>query len=172
MPYEWTTAAPGTMSTEQPSALLEAWPHQSLTASGFTWFIGLTAALLTLPLMVLLGTTLVWIFMLFFVATLAAIWHAIMHNRADLSILEELSLWPDRLNLTQSRPRSPVLEWEAQPYWVEVRLRHDGPVENYLTLSGGGREVELGAFLSPEERETLHGELTEKLSALRNVAAP
>jgi uncharacterized membrane protein len=25
-------------------------------------------------------------------------------------------------------------------------------VENYLTLSGGGREVEIGSFLAPNER--------------------
>jgi uncharacterized membrane protein len=51
---------------------------------------------------------------------------------------------------------------------VRVTLRDKGgPVEKYLTLRGSDREVELGAFLSPEERETLHAELTRVLAGLR-----
>jgi uncharacterized membrane protein len=38
-------------------------------------------------------------------------------------------------------------------------MRQDGPVENYLTLRGAGREVEIGRFLTPEERVSLHEEL-------------
>jgi uncharacterized membrane protein len=40
-------------------------------------------------------------------------------------------------------------------------------VPNYLTLKGEAREVELGAFLSEEERVTLSEELQQKLAALR-----
>jgi len=38
-----------------------------------------------------------------------------------------------------------------------------GPVAHYITLKGGGREVEIGAFLSEDERKTLHGELADAL---------
>jgi uncharacterized membrane protein len=34
-----------------------------------------------------------------------------------------------------------------------------GPVENYLTLRGGDREVEIGAFLDAKERLALYGEI-------------
>ena len=37
----------------------------------------------------------------------------------------------------------------------------------YLTLKGGPREVELGAFLSEEERLALRRELTDRLASLR-----
>ena len=50
--------------------------------------------------------------------------------------------------------------WEANPYWTEVRIYPEGgPVPQYLTLKGAGREVEIGAFLSPEEREALYPEI-------------
>jgi len=56
------------------------------------------------------------------------------------------------------------LDWEANPYWVRVALHaKGGPVPNYLTLSGGGREVELGAFLSPPERVELKSLLEREL---------
>ena len=45
-----------------------------------------------------------------------------------------------------------------------------GPVDNYLTLKGGGREIELGAFLSPEERADLHDQILTLLARCR--AAP
>jgi uncharacterized membrane protein len=39
-----------------------------------------------------------------------------------------------------------------------------GPVPNYVTLRGGDREVEIGAFLSADERAALYDELTHRLS--------
>ena len=44
-------------------------------------------------------------------------------------------------------------------------------VEKYLTLEGNGREIELGAFLSPGEREALHGELRDARSGVRPALA-
>ena len=72
---------------------------------------------------------------------------------------EELTLSPERVHLEHVPFRGPVLEWEANPHWVSINMRNDGPVKNYLTLRGAGREVELGSFLTPEEREGLYKEL-------------
>jgi uncharacterized membrane protein len=43
----------------------------------------------------------------------------------------------------------------------------EGPVEHYLTLQGGPREVEIGAFLTVEERLALQRELLDRLRAVR-----
>jgi uncharacterized membrane protein len=40
-----------------------------------------------------------------------------------------------------------------------------GPVPSYLTLRGAGREVELGAFLTQDERVTLERDLRSALRA-------
>ncbi len=45
-------------------------------------------------------------------------------------------------------------------------LPKGGPVPNYLTLKGSGHEIELGAFLSPQERITLRQDIE---TALRNL---
>jgi uncharacterized membrane protein len=44
-----------------------------------------------------------------------------------------------------------------------VLHKKGGPVPEYITLAGGPREVELGAFLSEEERVTLAPELRRAL---------
>ena len=55
--------------------------------------------------------------------------------------------------MVRREPRGRVRRWHANPFWVRPRLREDAHVEKYLTLEGDGREIELGAFLSPWERE-------------------
>ena len=75
--------------------------------------------------------------------------------------------------LTRHGPGKRLQSWEANPYWVRV-TRHvrGGPVPHYLTLSGGPREVEIGAFLTPEERLQLEGELRAHLRACAEVPGP
>jgi len=155
MPYRWTD--------DTNPKTLTLWPHQSMTPQGFTWFIGATAVMLTLPLFAVLGSAVAWVLMAFFLATIAAVWRAIMANRRDRSLREELTLSPSELALRHIPPSGPALDWSANPHWVTVTLRHDGPVKNYLTLRGAGREVELGSFLTPEERQTLYTELSPLL---------
>ncbi len=157
MPYSWTDT-PDERS-------LTLWAHQSLTGRGFTWFIGSTAVMLALPLLAVLGSPVVWVLMAFFVVAIAGIWRAIMANRTHRRVSEELTLTEERVHLRHVPPRGPVLEWEANPHWVSVNLRNDGPVESYLTLVGGGREVEIGRFLTPEEREGLYLDLNRRLRA-------
>lgn len=155
MPYRWT---------ETPSeTTLDLWPHQSMTPQGFTWFIGTTAALLALPLLPVLGSPVVWVLLAFFLAALAAVWWAIRSNVTARSGHEALTLTETRVHLAHQPPRGPALEWEANPHWVTVHLHDNGPVEKYLTLRGNGREVELGSFLSPEEREGLFADLNRLL---------
>lgn len=135
-----------------------------MTARGFVIFIGATAVMLTLPLLAVLGTFVLWWLLLFIIPVVAGTWYAIMRNKRDNTVLETLTLAPERITLTQSRPKQPPKTWEANPYWVTVHLRElGGPVDNYLTLKGADREVELGAFLSAEERAALYGEMKARL---------
>ena len=157
MPYRWSET-----SAER---RLTLWPHQSLTPRGFTWFIGLTAAMLSFPILAVLGSPVAWVLMAFFLIALGGIWQAIKTNQFQRSIHEALTLEPAAVRLAHVPAKGPPLEWEANPHWVTVHLREDGPVEKYLTLRGSGREVEIGRFLTPEEREALYGELSV---ALRN----
>ncbi|MEM7718248.1 MAG: DUF2244 domain-containing protein [Pseudomonadota bacterium] len=156
MPYAWSE------TSDENSVTL--WPHQSMTPGGFSWFIGATAAMLSLPLFAVLGSAVAWVLMVFFLVTLAATWRAITANQKARSTRERLRLSETEVNLEHHPAKGPPLFWQANPHWVSVNLRHDGPVEKYLTLRGGGREVELGRFLTPEEREDLYGELSRKIA--------
>lgn len=129
-------------------------------------FIAATAALIALPLLTVLGSPILWGLLPFFAIALGGVWWGLRRNMADGSLVEVLKLWPDRMTLVRRAPDGAQLGWEANPFWVRLRMHETGgPVENYVTLSGGGREVEIGAFLSPEERVTLYRELDKTLRA-------
>jgi uncharacterized membrane protein len=168
MPYQWT---PGT-DTETPRWHLLLWPHRSLPRKGFVTFIAVTAGMSALPLLAVLGSPALWGLLPFLGGTLWLTWYFIQRSYADGALTEELSIWPDRITLTRRNPRGPDQNWQANPHWVRVALHPTGGrVENYITLTGGGREVELGAFLAPEERLELYRSLSDKLRQL-DVNAP
>lgn len=157
MPYEW-------LSDRPEDRRLHLWPHRSLTQAGFVAFIAITALLILVPVTALLGTPLLWLLLPFPALVLAAMWLAIRRNQRDTEIIEDLHLTPDRVTLRRTGPGGKRQEWEANPHWVRLTLHPSaGPVPHYLTLRGNGREVELGAFLSEEERIALHGDLTRRL---------
>lgn len=143
-------------------------PHKSLTPEGFVWFIGATAALIVIPLLSILGNPVFWFLLPFILGALWAIWAALKRSWRDREISEELLIWDDLVRLERHEARRPPRDWEANPYWVRVALHpKGGPVENYLTLQGGDREVEIGAFLTPPERLGLKDTLERTLASLR-----
>jgi uncharacterized membrane protein len=162
MPYEWLP------SPDPQETRLHLWPHRSLSQRGFVAFMTATAVLIAAPALSVLGSPVVWGLLPFLMAALAAIWFALRKNGRDRDLIEELTLSPTRIALVRHDPRRPPRRWEANPHWVRVTLHETGgPVPCYLTLQGGPREVELGAFLSEDERRALQADLTRRVSALR-----
>lgn len=127
-------------------------------------FIALTAALLALPLLVLIGSPVLWGLLPFVLGAVAAIWLALQRSYRDGEIVEILRLSPDQMQLTRHGPRGRRQDWQANPHWVQVQIHPTGgPVPHYLTLRGAGREVELGAFLTEGERQALERDLRSAL---------
>ncbi len=169
MPWEWdiapdqgpdqAPASPGAFSHaagQRPRARLHLWPYRSLPRRGFVAVIGLAFTLLLLPLLALVGSLLLWGMLPFVLTALAALWFFLEKSYRDGEILEELTIWDDLITLDRHGPAGAHQHWQANPYWTTVQLYPTGgPVPDYLTLKGGGREVELGAFLSEDERAPL-----------------
>ena len=160
MPYEWKPEHPQQSANWE----LSLWPYRSLLRKDFVLFIGATAALVSLPLVTLLGQAVLWGLLPFFGLMLAGIWYALHVSYKRGEVLEELIVDNTHAHLTRHNPKGNTQEWQANRYWVTVHLHpKGGPVENYITLRGGDREVEIGAFLDAEERLTLYDELSVAL---------
>ena len=162
MPYEWIEPADG---DTPPRAELHLWPYRSLPKTGFVRFIGITAIMFLFPISAVLGTPVLWGLLPFILLVTWAIWAALQRSYRDGDILEILRIWDEEVILTRASHKKPLQSWTANPYWVRV-TQHDtgGPVPHYLTLKGKSvREVEIGSFLSAEERQQLYSELNVAL---------
>lgn len=145
------------------------WPNRSLTPVARRTTLIIAGLGLSIPLGPALGTPVFWGLLPFLAGALGLLWLALRRNDRDGRLTEELTLWPDEMRVERREPSGTVCRWAADPYWVRLNLREGLKVEHYLTLSGGGREIELGAFLSPEERMILAQELERAVAlALRS----
>ena len=169
MPYEWSfeEGAPGPSGAPSRVRVLSLWPHRSMTHRGLVAFMGISVGLALVPMIAVLGTPVLWAVLPFFVATFGLTFAMRRRSTRDGDLVEELRLVRKVIRLDRREPDGTRLGWEANPHWVRVTAHEDGPVEHYLTLQGGPREVEIGAFLTAPERETLERELARALADLR-----
>lgn len=177
MPWEWDKrlteapldGAPGHAEGAEPLARLQAWPYRSLPKRGFVFIIGMGFVATLIPVLAFIGTVFLWWLLVPGLAALAALWWFIDKSYRDGEILEELEIWPDHMRLERHGPHGRHAHWEANPYWATAHIhRTGGPVKNYITLKGNGREVELGAFLSEDERPQLFEDLERTLVLARS----
>ena len=153
--------------TDPPKFELTIWPNRSMPTHGFHKVLMFTGGMLALPLIPLLGTPVGWALIPFLLGTLFLLWFFIRWNYKDGTLHEDLKLWDDLITVERVDPKGKTQRWHANPFWVRTELYADGKVENYLTLKGNGREIELGAFLSPEERVSLRDDLERALRQTR-----
>ena len=158
MPYTWTT---------QPSdktQIMQLKPDESLPARGMAAFVLTTFTLILIPVIALLGTPVFWVLLPFVLLAVWGLYFALQQNHKQRQITEVLTLSKDNAQLTRKGPKGDTQTWECNRYWTQVNMHEtDGPVPHYVTLKGMGREVEIGAFLSEEERITLYDDLMAAL---------
>ena len=57
------------------------------------------------------------------------------------------------------------LIWEGNPLWSKIIMEtRSKKMENYLMIREKGRHIELGAFLSPNERKNLNNKIQNALA--------
>ena len=148
--------------------IIEVWPYNSLKPKGFVLFLGSTFVLISLPLFNVLGTTVFWGLLPFLLVAFMGVWFALRQSLNDRQILEQLTISKEEIALIRQNPTGEHKRWVCSPYWAKLKIYEtEGPVANYITLTGNGREVELGAFLSEDERKTLYEELEQLLDGYK-----
>lgn len=156
--------------TDPPLHAVRVWPHRSMSRRGHRWFLGLLAAGLAIPVLGVWGTPVAWFLSPFLLGALGLAWLALAASMRAGRLVEEVRVWPDLIAVERREPGGRVRRWSANPYWVRLELTDTPTMARYLTLGGGGgRTIELGAFLTPEERVALADDLRDALR--RAVAA-
>ena len=152
-----------TARKDEPLFEITLWPYRSLSNKGFVTTILILCMGFMVPLTAFFGTAIFWAVLVPIVLAVWGLWTAIQRTNTDATLTESLKIWPDLIAVYRKNPRSEDQFWHAHPSFVQINMRENREVENYITLSGGNREIELGAFLTPEERLDLFQTLDREL---------
>lgn len=152
---------------DPPSVSFVLWPNRSLSQDEFRTILWLTATAMCFPLLPLLGTKVGAFLIPFMAGAFLMLYLALKRSYYDGRLSEEVNVWPDLITVTRRDPFGRVKQWDANPFWVRLQLYKNAKIEYYLTLDGNGREIELGAFLSPEERVSLYHEIHDTFSKVK-----
>ncbi|WP_270937849.1 DUF2244 domain-containing protein [Falsiroseomonas oryzae] len=144
-------------------------PPGGLSARGMRWLCGLALAAAAVPALVftLMGA---WPVLGFLgVEVLLVLGLVATHRRWSRAASETVLLTEGRLLVRRADGRGGQEEAELEPYWARVELEERAGAVPVLTASARGRRVELGRFLSAEEKRELAAAL---LAALRRYRSP
>ncbi len=148
------------------SAILR--PHRSLDRQGF---LVLMAAISVVSFVAGVAFLMIgaWPVFGFFGLDVLLIFWAFKVNYAQTRNYESIELFEDELIVRRVEGRRPPKEWRLQPYWVRVELETNEDLETCgpLWLTSHGKRLQLGAFLGPDQLQSLAGELKTALARAR-----
>ena len=143
-------------------------PHRSLTRSGFALLMGFVAVTCFLSGL-LFWSIGAWPVMGFFGIDFLAIWLAFKLNYRSGQQVEEIAIWRDDLVVRRISPSGRIDEQRFNPVWTRFGVdRHDEIGITRMFLRGGGREITLGAFLNPIDRESFSREFGAALASVKS----
>ena len=145
-------------------------PHRSLSRAGFiVLMMALGAISFTAGMVFLLAGA--WPVVGFFGLDVALVYLAFRLNYRAGRLVERLRLTFEALEVERIVPSGRTSRWRFQPYWLRVVLEDRGEHHSRLALRSHGKELVIGAFLSPPERASLCAALTAALARCRCLPA-
>ena len=106
----------------------------------------------------------------FFGLDVLIVYVAFKLNYRQAKRFETLRLTDDALLVERISPTGRRRKYRFQPYWLKVELSEDLHRARTLTLTSHGKSLEIGAFLSPDEKFDLARALRAELSRLKSGA--
>ena len=146
----------------------EIWPHQSLDRRGTTRVLGALSlgGVLVGAKPVLDGA---WPVAVALVGTMLLSAVMLRLNRQALGFRQLVDVTPSKIRVAWVGLPEVTPDCEFDTAWTRVIVETDRYVENRLTLRQSDRKVEVGRFLSPDERVELAQEIRETLRAVQST---
>ena len=147
-------SAPWHDPQEKPIFAARLTPYRSLGKRGFLilmLFVGLTSFISGM-MFLMMGA---WPVFGFFGLDALAIYVAFRINYRDARGYEEIAIWPHELQLRQVAPSGKTNTHSFNPFWTRFEVdRHREIGVTRMALISKGREIDVGSFLNPPDRET------------------
>ena len=140
-------------------------PNRSLSSEGTLVVFVILVIGLVIPIVPFLGSEVGITLTLFSGFTLYLFLFLLEKSFQSGQLYEEIKISSGKIEITHKEKNKKKLTWEGNPFWTKVVMEEKAnKVENYLTIREKGRHIELGAFLSPDERINLKNEIQNALA--------
>ena len=152
-------------SSEAQSIKIRLAPNRSLDSYGTKVTFAVIACGFLLPIIPFIGSPIGTTLTIFSGLTFYLFLTLLQKNFQQGSTFEEILISKNKIVVVHQEKNKEQMTWECNPYWTKVHLHITNPkLKNYLTLAGKGKHIELGAFLSPDERLELRDKIQNALA--------
>ena len=152
--------------SEEPTFLrMRLFPNRSLDKHGTKVVAGIIAFGFLLPIIPFIGSPIGVTLTIFSGLTFYLFLTLLQKNFQEGHTFEEILISKRKVIVVHKEKNKEKKTWEGNPYWTRVDVDiNNARLKNYLTLAGKGRHIELGAFLSPDERIELRDKIQNALA--------
>ena len=152
-------------TNEAPFINIRLVPNRSLNSNGTKVVFSVIACGFLLPIIPFIGSPIGTTLTIFSGLTFYLFLTLLQKNFQQGSTFEEILISKRKIKVVHQEKNKDRLTWECNPYWTKVHLdTNNRQLKNYLTLAGKGKHIELGAFLSPDERLELRDKIQNALA--------
>lgn len=148
-------------------------PHRSLPRNGFVLLMLLIGGL-TLSTGVMFLAIGAWPIVAFLILDVVIILLAFHLSYRSGRAYEEVTVTPDALTIKRVSPWGRVSVDELHPVWTRLKTAYDEEEERVLAikLESKGKQVPVGAFMNPDDKESFANALGEVLAKLKRGGVP
>ena len=140
-------------------------PNRSLDTHGTKIVSGIIACGFLLPIIPFIGSPIGITLTIFSGLTFYLFLALLQRSFQEGNTFEEILISKHKILVVHKEKNEEQKTWEGNPYWTRVNVDvNNRKLKNYLTLAGKGRHIELGAFLSPDERIELRDKIQNALA--------
>lgn len=151
------------VENKQSAFCLELRPNRSGSLRGIHMIIGFLLFVF-IPTGVIFSIIGAWPVFGFMGAELLLLYVALRINQRATKARERLVLTENLFTVERTDPRGHQQSWQFQPQWLRVDFKKTSDFVAHLSLSSKGERLNLGLFLSPEEKSDVAQHLRSALS--------
>jgi uncharacterized membrane protein len=146
-------------------------PHRSLPQHGFLLLMLLTCALVGSSAMMFLALG-AWPVVAFLALDVGIIWLAFHMSYRSGRQYEDVTVTAHALNITRVSPWGRVTRETLHPVWTRLKTAYDHEEERVLAikLESKGRQIAVGSFMNPDDKESFANALGDALAQVKRGA--
>lgn len=142
-------------------------PHRSLSRRGIHVVVGIYGALALIPSVYFFMSG-AWPVVGFLGFDALVLWWALSQSLKSGRAFEEVTLWPDSLEIRHVTARGKERNYVFNPFWVRFHIDKDFEGRTTrLALKSRQEEIEIGQFLNPDDKASFATVFSQELSKAR-----